>query len=63
MVQLSEKSKVHYRHHLGEGAHPPGSARTSSRRELRLQAPPGQGAATGNVPIHRGVRTPHFRGS
>ena len=58
-----------YRHHTEEGAQWPGvcpatgEAHTSSRRELRLQAPPGQGAATGNVPIHRGVRTPHFRGS
>ena len=43
---------------------PPGSARTSSQRELRLQAPPGPGCpATGSVPIHRGVQAPHLGGS
>ena len=47
-----------------ECAHPPGSARTSSWRELRLQAPPWAGCpATGSVPIHQGVITPHLRGS
>ena len=47
-----------------ECAYPLGSACTSSWRELRLQAPPGAGCpATGNVPIHQGVRAPHLRGS
>ena len=39
----------------------PGTVRTSSLRELRIQAPPGAGCpATWSVPIHREVLTPHL---
>ena len=47
-----------------ECSYPPGSACTSSRRELKLKAPPGPGCpATGSVPTYLRGPAPHLGGS